>query len=143
MDTARLRRMLVSAVLGALVFGSWAYAANYSFSDHRLQSALAQGAFSFFFSMVVVGLAEWVFARLTGRAFQVTLSIAIPWVTSVVGGALVHLAAHTPSIALTLLVPGTVGLVFGTLYVLNLKRVHTATRSRAAASQGAIRARGR
>lgn len=143
MHTDRLRRMFVSAVFGAAVFGSWAYVVNYRFPDHRLHSALAQGAFSFVFSTVVVALAELIFARLRGRAFQVVLSIAIPWASSVVGGALVHLAAHTPSIALTLLAPGTVGLVFGTLYVLNLKRVSGATRSRAAASRAATPARAR
>jgi hypothetical protein len=114
--------MLLSAILGALVFGSWAYAANFHFPSHRLHSALAQGALSFFFSFVVVALAELVFSWLAGRSFQVLLSIGIPWVTSVTGGYLVHRAAHTPSIALTLLGPASVGLVFGTLYVLNLRR---------------------
>ena len=122
MNSARLRRMLLSAILGALVFGSWAYAANFNFPHHRLDSGATQAALSFFFSFVVVALAELVFSVLAGRSLQVALSIGLPWTTSVVGGYLVHRAAHTPSIALTLLGPASVGLVFGTLYVLNLKR---------------------
>jgi hypothetical protein len=124
--------MVFSAILGALVFGSWAYAANFDFPDHRLHSALAQGTFSFFFSFVIVALAELVFGLLAGRSFQVTLSIALPWATSVVGGYLVHRAAHTPSIGLTILGPAAVGLIFGTFYVLNLKRMRVAAASRPA-----------
>lgn len=126
MDSARLRRMLLSAILGALVFGSWAYAANFDFPSHRLHSAIAQGTFSFFFSFVIVALAELVFGLLHGRSLQVALSIGLPWATSVAGGYLVHRAAHTPSIGLTLLGPATVGLIFGTFYVLNLKRLRVA-----------------
>lgn len=123
---ARLGRMLVSALLSALIFGSWAYAVNYDFPTHRLHSALAQAAYSFFFSMPVVGFAEWIYARLRGRAFQSWLSIAVPWATSLGFSALVHLAAGTPSIALTLLAPASIGLVFGALYVLNLRRLDAA-----------------
>jgi len=127
MNSARIRRMVLSAALGALVFGSWAYAANFDFPSHRLHSALAQGTFSFFFSFVIVALAELVFGLLAGKAFQVVLSIAVPWATSVIGGYLVHLAAHTPSIGLTILGPALAGLVFGTFYVLNLKRLRVGT----------------
>ena len=123
MKSARWRRMLLSAILGALVFGSWAYGANFDFPSHRLQAALAQGTFSFFFSFVIVALAELVFGLLAGKPFQVALSIAVPWATSVAGGYLVHRAAGTPSIGLTILGPALVGLVFGTFYVLNLKRI--------------------
>lgn len=130
MDAARFRRMLISAILGALVFGSWAYAANFDFPAHRLHSAIAQGAFSFFFSFVIVALAELAFGLLAGKAFQVALSIALPWATSVAGGYLVHQAADTPSIGLTILGPAAVGLVFGTFYVLNLKRLRAAAASR-------------
>jgi len=123
MNSDRFRRMSISAALGAVVFGTWAYVANFNFPDHRLHSALAQATLSFFFSFVVVALAELVFSRPHGQRGQVALSIAIPWTTSVVGGYLVHRAAHTPSIGLTLLGPASVGLVFGTLYVLNLRRL--------------------
>lgn len=130
MNSNRLRRMLLSAILGALVFGSWAYAANFDFPSHRLHSAMAQGTFSFFFSFVIVALAELVFGLLAGKSFQVPLSIGLPWATSVVGGFLVHRAAHTPSIGLTLLGPASVGLLFGTFYALNLKRLRLSAASR-------------
>ena len=103
---------------------------NFDFPSHRLHSALAQGTFSFFFSFVIVALAELVFDLLAGTSFQVELSIAVPWATSVAGGYLVHRAAATPSIGLTILGPAVLGLVFGTVYVLNLRRLRVASTSR-------------
>lgn len=119
----RSRRMVFSAVLGALVFGTWAFFANFDVPERRAIAAMTQAAFSFFVSFVVVALAELLFVLLEGRRLQLLLSIALPWASSVTGGYLVHRAAHTPSVGMTLLAPATAGLVFGTLYVLRLRQL--------------------
>ena len=57
------------------------------------------------------------------------------------GGYLVHRAADTPSIGLTILGPAVIGLIFGTLYVLNLKRLRVANTSRSTGRFRVVRMR--
>ncbi len=123
MNRHRLRRVLGSALLGMAVFGAWAYGVNFDHPERRLISALSQGLFSFGFSLVVMSITEATFSVLTGRRLQVPLAIAVPTLTSVVCASLVHLAAHTPSIVLTLLGPTLIGTAYQVAYVLNLRRV--------------------
>lgn len=122
MNRARIKRVVYSAFLGLLVFGAWAYAVNFDHPDRRLISAMSQGAFSFVFSLVVMSITEGTFAFLAGKRWQVPLSIAVPVATSIGCAALIHLAARTPSIVLTLLGPGVIGAAYQTAYVLNLRR---------------------
>src|SRR5690606_29678457 len=122
MNLARSRRVLGSALLGMAVFGTWAYVVNAGHADHRLTSALSQGGFSFVFSLVVMSITEGTFAALAGRRLQVALAIAVPTAISLGGASLVHLAAHPPSILLTLPGPARVGTSYQTAYVLNLRR---------------------
>jgi hypothetical protein len=122
MNRARIRRIVFSAVMGLVVFGAWAYAVNFRYPERRLTSALSQGIFSFTFSLVVMSITEATFAWTAGKRWQVPVSIAVPVVTSVGCAAAIHLAAHTPSIVLTLLGPALVGAAYQTAYVLNLRR---------------------
>lgn len=122
MQRERARRVVVSALLALVVFGSWAYAVNFHDPGRRLVAALSQGLFSFAFSLVVMSITEATYARLAGRRWQVPLAVAVPVGTSVVGAALVHLAARTPSPGLTLLGPALVGAAYQTAYVLHLRR---------------------
>jgi hypothetical protein len=122
MNPARIKRVLFSAVMGLLVFGAWAYAVNFHDPERRLTSALSQGAFSFTFSLVVMSITEGTFAWMAGRRGQVAVSILVPVATSVGCAAAIHLAAHTPSIVLTLLGPALVGSAYQTAYVLHLRR---------------------
>lgn len=122
MNAALVKRVLRSALLGMLVFGGWAYAVNFAYPDHRLASALSQGMFSFFFSIVVMSITEAVYAMSIGRRFQVPLAIAVPVATSIGCAFLIHLAAHTPAILMTLLGPALIGTTYQTIYVLDLHR---------------------
>ena len=122
MNPHRVRRVLGSAVLGFAIFGAWAFVVNFHYPDRRLVSALSQGLFSFFFSLVVMSITEGTFEALAGRRWQVPLSIAVPSATSIGCASLIHLAAHTPSIAMTLLGPALVGTAYQVAYVLNLRR---------------------
>ena len=122
MNIARIKRVVYSAVMGLVVFGAWAYAVNFHYPERRLTSALSQGMFSFTFSLVVMSITEGVFAWMAGRRWQVPVAIAVPVATSLCCAALIHLAAHTPSIVLTLLGPGIIGTAYQTAYVLNLRR---------------------
>jgi hypothetical protein len=122
MNAGRIKRVLGSAVLGGLVFGSWAYAVNFAYPTHRLTSGLSQGLFSFFFSIVVMSITEATYALLDGHRWQVPLAIAVPVATAAGSAFLIHTAAHTPSIFLTLLGPTLIGAAYQTAYVLNLHR---------------------
>lgn len=121
-NRARLRRILFSAVMGLMMFGSWAYLVNFHDPARRLTSAISQGLFSFTFSLVVMTITEGTYALLAGRRLQVPLAIAVPVATSVGCAAAIHLAAHTPSLAMTLLGPALVGAAYQTAYVLHLRR---------------------
>jgi hypothetical protein len=122
MNLARIRRVVLSAVMGLVVFGAWAYVVNFHDPERRLTSALSQGIFSFTFSLIVMSITEATFAGMAGKRWQVLVSIAVPVATSVSCAAAIHLAAHTPSIVLTLLGPALVGTAYQTAYVLNLRR---------------------
>jgi hypothetical protein len=122
MKLARIKRVVLSAVLGLIVFGAWAYAVNFHYPERRVTSAISQGIFSFTFSLVVMSITEAVFVWMAGKRWQVPVSIAVPVATSVGCAAAIHLAAHTPSIVLTLLGPALVGTAYQTAYVLNLRR---------------------
>jgi hypothetical protein len=140
MNAQRIRRVLASAVLGFFVFGAWAFAVNFGYPERRLTSALSQGVFSFAFSLVVMSITEATFALLSGRRWQVPLSVAAPVLTSTACAAGVHLAAHTPSIVLTLLGPTLIGAVYQTAYVLNLRRVSKAAHAGSTADAPPVRA---
>jgi hypothetical protein len=122
MKGGRVGRVLGSAVLGALVFGTWAYAVNFAYPTHRLTSAVSQGLFSFFFSIIVMSITEATYSLLAGRQWRVPLAIAVPVATAAGSAFLVHTAAHTPSIFLTLLGPTLIGSAYQTAYVVNLHR---------------------
>lgn len=113
---------MYSAAVALVVFGAWAYAVNFHDPEHRLTAAVSQGMFSFTFSLIVMSITEGTFAWMAGRRWQVAVSIAVPVTVSVTGAALIHLAAHTPSIMLTLLGPALAGCAYQTAYVLNLRR---------------------
>jgi uncharacterized integral membrane protein len=130
MNFARIKRVSASAVFGLAIFGAWAYAVNFHDPERRLTSAVSQGMFSFFFSLVVMSITEGIFALLAGRRWQVPLAIAVPVATSVGCASLIHLAAHTPSIVLTLLGPALIGAAYQTAYVLNLRRRAASMRPR-------------
>jgi hypothetical protein len=129
MNAGRIKRVLGSAVLGALVFGTWAFAVNFAYPEHRVASALAQGLFSFFFSIVVMSITEATYAFLAGRRWQVPLAIAVPVATSAGAAFLIHTAAHTPSIFLTLLGPTLIGAIYQAAYVINLHRATQRSRA--------------
>jgi hypothetical protein len=122
MSYARIRRVFLSAVMGLVVFGAWAYAVNFHDPERRLTSAVSQGIFSFTFSLVVMSITEATFVWMAGRRGQVPVSVAVPVVTSLGCAAAIHLAAHTPSIVLTLLGPAVVGTAYQIAYVMNLRR---------------------
>ena len=122
MNADRMKRVLRASVLGLLVFGTWAFVVNFAYPDHRLKSAVSQGLFSFFFSIVVMSITEAVYVLLAGRRWQVLLAIVVPVATSIGCAALIHLAAHTPSIAMTLLGPAVIGSAYQTIYVRGLRR---------------------
>jgi hypothetical protein len=138
MNAGRAKRVMGSAVLGALVFGTWAFGVNFSSPEHRMTAAFAQGLFSFFFSIVVMSITEATYELLAGRRWQVPLAIAVPVATAAGTAFLIHTAAHTPSIFLTLLGPTSIGAIYQTIYVLNLKR---ATERNRGTSPGAARPR--
>jgi hypothetical protein len=121
-NIARIKRVVYSAVMGFIVFGTWAYAVNFHYPARRLTSALSQGMFSLTFSLVILSITEATFGWLAGKRCQVPVSIALPVATSVSCAAMIHLAAHTPSNALTLLGPALVGTAYQTAYVMNLRR---------------------
>ena len=130
MSINRVRRVLGSALLGLAVFGAWAYWVNFEYPEHRLTSALYLRACLVCLSaLIVMSITEATFALLAGRRWQVPIAIAVPVLTSVACASLIHLAAHTPSIMLTLLGPTLIGAAYQTAYVVNLLREAASTRT--------------
>ena len=113
-------RSLVSALVGAVVYGSWGFAANYSVSLSKTQTvALAQGTFSFVLSLLLTGALERLWRRFRSVSIATCIALAVTYPLVI----LVHVCVGTPRIIVTM-APGTLMTgIFVVLYLLNLRRV--------------------
>ena len=115
-----LRRSLVSALGGAVIYGSWGFVANYSVSLAKAHKvALAQGTFSFVLSLLLTGALERLWRRFRSVSIATCIALAVTYPLVI----LVHVCVGTPRIIVTM-APGTLMTgIFVVLYLLNLRRV--------------------
>lgn len=125
------RRSFISAAVGFLFYGSWAYAVNH---DHGmgagLKAGLVQGSYSFVLTFTMTMLLEGMF-RVASRtvpslivASIITIIVCCAIVFS--GSWLVNYLAGTPEIFKTVILGYLIGGAYSSAYVLNLAQLKNA-----------------
>ena len=106
-------RMLISALLGLIIWGSWGYYAN-SNSDAPILAGVVQGCISFVVTISFTASVEALNRRLPARRKKwapfLPFFVTTP---SIVG---VHLLVGTANIVLTILPPFFVSIIYMSLY---------------------------
>lgn len=121
-------RALVSAVLGFITYGTWAYFVNVNHGGPAVgwRSGIVQGGYSFLLTLSSAYLMEFVYGRLQGTAIRMLawiltllLTMAVLFVTAFS----INWAAGTPRILMTILPGFIIGSVYSLFYLLNLRRL--------------------
>jgi hypothetical protein len=123
---------MTSAVLGAVLYGSWAVTANGSHGCARaLRAGLTQAMLTFTLTLVVTALME-VLHRLPRRpASRVAAAASGAFALATTCSLSVHTLLGTPEILRTAGPLLAIGVVFNVLYALNLERVVASRREEA------------
>jgi len=124
-------RSAISAAMGFLFYGSWAFVVNY---DHGIaagiKAAIVQGSYSFIltFTMTMLLEAMFRFASQYIRPLAVACTITILVCCAIVfsGSWLVNYLAGTPEILKTVILGYIIGGAYSTVYVLNLAQLRNA-----------------
>jgi hypothetical protein len=120
----KILRILVPPISGFLFYGGWAFFINYSHGwEDAITAGLTQGSYSFFITLVLALVVEWLFVRLAEvplRSFWVFLIGAILLAGTSVS---VNLLTGTPEILWTVLPGLMVSLVYMMLYIVALNKL--------------------
>ena len=116
-------RMIGSALLSALTWGSWAFIANYESFSVALTAGSSQGVVSFITTLIGSFLLELLFNVLGASYRAMGLSVLIVSSISLLAMVCVHIAAHTPNIVLTILPVYIVVVSYCTFYLLGLREL--------------------
>lgn len=122
-----LQRSLLSASVGFLFYGAWAFWVNFTHGSMiALKAACVQGSYSFLLTLCMTVLLEAMF-RFNSRVFS--RQHLINWSTIVVccvlifsGSWIINVAAGTPEIFRTVILGYVVGGIYSASYVFSLAR---------------------
>lgn len=114
------KRMLVTGVLSAIIYGLWAYYVNQGLPT-ALASSLAQAISSFIGGYVVAGMIEFTFS-ITPKPWRFPVSAFIPYATTLSIYALVHKFVGTPDIFTTILPNIIIGTPYFVIYCIRLEK---------------------
>ena len=122
-----LTRSIVSGVAGFVVYGGWAFYANYDHGvDAAMKAAFTQGCYSFTVTLVMTLLMEALFRLLANPTlrFCVTFFGTCAVLYSTSWG--VNVLAGTPEIFMTILPGVIIGTAYTLGYTLSLLRMQAA-----------------
>lgn len=121
------RRMLVTGVLSAIIYGAWALYVNYG-QPTALASSITQAICSFFGGYLVASIVELVFG-MSKKPWRFPVSAFGPYAVTLSVYALVHSWVGTPEIFKTILPNVIIGTPYFFLYCIRLEREDTAIQS--------------
>lgn len=117
-----LRRSLLSACAGFVVYGGWALWVNLADSmGMGLRAGLVQGSYSFLLTMTMTLAIEGLMRRLEAHAWRRTFTVLLISAGSFATAYSIHFINGTPKILLTILP----GFFLGALYTLSYTYVYT------------------
>lgn len=114
------KRMLITGILSAILYGLWAYYVNYGLST-ALASSIAQAISSFIGGYLVAGVIEFTFS-ITRKPWRFPISAFVPYGLTLATYALIHRFVGTPDILSTIMPNIIVGTPYFVLYVIKLER---------------------
>jgi len=124
------QRSLVSAAVGFLFYGSWAFWVNHQHGiGMGIRAGCVQGSYSFLLTLIMTGLIETLFS-ICGRLFSnrnlviwATISCSCFLIFSTSWS--INVLAGTPEVLRTVILGYIVGGIFCTTYVYGLARFQT------------------
>ncbi|MBL4671351.1 MAG: hypothetical protein JKX81_03755 [Arenicella sp.] len=114
------RRMFITGILSAIIYGLWAYYVNQGLPT-ALASSLAQAISSFIGGYLVAGIIEFTFS-ITPKPWRFPVSAFIPYAITLSIYALVHKLVGTPDILSTILPNIIIGTPYFILYCIKLEK---------------------
>lgn len=118
---AGLLRSLLSATIGLIGYGAWAWYANSGYGEAAaLKAAITQGSYSFSITLVLTLLMEYLYRR-----SQSVLLTALP--TSLmlyISSYTVNYLAGTPEILMTILPGAIISTIYAIAYSLGLSKLY-------------------
>ncbi len=117
-------RSLLSALIGALAYGAWGFAANYMHSaDAALMVAGVQGTFSFVITLILTGVMEFLYKKLSYFKYAEIITIVTTCLILYISSYTINYLAETPNIILTILPGAIASSVFVWGYIYTLKKL--------------------
>lgn len=116
-------RVLVSAVLSALIWFCWAYWANSEDPHHALLSGLSQGGVSFTTTFIGTFLLELLYQRMGGSQLGRVITAGTVCALSLTFMITVHTLAGTPNPVMTILPVFSVVVIYCGSYVYGLHKI--------------------
>ena len=120
-ETSQNRRMLITGVLSAIIYGAWAYYVNRGLPT-AINSSLAQAVSSFIGGWLVAGLVEATFRR-TPKPYRFPVAAFVPYGLTLLTYALVHKLVGTPEILKTISPNIIIGTPYFVLYCMKLDKL--------------------
>lgn len=114
------KRMLITGILSAILYGLWAYYVNYGLPT-VLASSIAQAVASFFGGYLVAGVIEFTFG-ITSKPWRFPISAFVPYGITLALYALIHFFVGTPDILSTIMPNIIIGTPYFVLYVMKLEK---------------------
>ncbi|UVM53646.1 hypothetical protein LOY37_14810 [Pseudomonas sp. B21-012] len=114
------RRMFITGVLSAILYGGWAYYVNAGL-ETAMASAMVQALGSFIGGYLVAGLVEFAFS-VTPRPWRFPIAAFVPYGLTLLTYAAAHRLVGTPEILKTIMLNIIVGTPYFVLYCVKLER---------------------
>jgi hypothetical protein len=117
---SKKRRMFITGVLSAIIYGAWAYYVNFGLPT-AVASALVQALGSFVGGCLVAGFVEFTFG-ITNKPWRFPIAAFGPYALTLLTYALAHKLVGTPDIFKTIILNIVVGTPYFALYCVKLER---------------------
>lgn len=117
---SKKRRMFITGVLSAIIYGAWAYYVNFGLPT-AAASAMVQAVGSFVGGYLVAGLVEFTFG-ITSKPWRFPTAAFVPYALTLLTYALAHKLVGTPDIIKTIILNIVVGTPYFVLYCVKLER---------------------
>lgn len=124
-----LLRSIATGILGFIVYGSWAFYANFQHGlTSGVQAGIVQGTYSFALTLSTTMLMEFLWASFQSIKGQHVLTIAMTSLITFTTAYSINWIFDTPEILLTIFPGFLIGLLYTTFYVVSLERLNNISR---------------
>lgn len=117
------KRSVISALLGLLGYGVWAYWVNSEYGQSAaIKAAFTQGSYSFVVTFCNTFVIEFVYRYLIGKKYRLVITALMTSFLVCFLSWCINTVLGTPEVFMTILPGCIMTLVYGFLYTLTLKK---------------------